>query len=97
MFLPGDPRPDLVEDSDLWEALLDLVGDDPDLWGVLHGFRCAGLRIVEGSRGFVLRPRLPSEIWQTEDEYKKDRERWLLPRKERIAKALARLSRTRRA
>lgn len=48
-----DPRPDLVEDTDLWERVLTMAketdpapGTERSLFGLLHGLRCGGARLV---------------------------------------------------
>ena len=63
-----DPRPDLYQDSSLWQRLLTaaqaLDGDEPDgLYRALDGFRCCGARLRLGRATAVL---LPGDIGQAE-------------------------------
>lgn len=86
-----DPRPDLAYDSREWSDLL-LVANDkhPELAGILHGFRCCGLRLHRGKGGYSLRPDLDPETskWTTKEEYFKDRDQWLVPHQEEIVNLL---------
>ena len=88
-----DPRPDLAEDSALWVRFLDLAGEkDKQLAGTLHGFRCQGTRIVQGKKGYLLRPGLdPTKGWKNRQEYEKERDKWLMPHISVIAELLKRL------
>lgn len=78
-----DPRPDLTEDSILWTKLLELaIKRDKLCAGVLHGFRCGGLRISKKPMGYVLVPMLNKpelSMWTTKEEYAIDRKKWLWP------------------
>jgi hypothetical protein len=54
-----DPRPDLIEDSWLWEDLFRLCLGIPQgiLYGSLHGLRCCGVRLHIGQNDLLeLRP-----------------------------------------
>jgi hypothetical protein len=86
-----DPRPDLKYDSQEWTNLL-LIASDKNLMlaGVLHGFRCCGLRLHKGKDGYVLRPDLDPESskWTTKEQYFEDRDRWLVPHQEEIVELL---------
>lgn len=89
-----DPRPDLMEDSELWKKFLQLAQEtNPILAGTLHGFRCQGTRIVRGKNGYMLRPELnPSKDgWSSRQEYERERDVWLLPHLKEIADLLKRL------
>ena len=88
-----DPRPDLVEDSELWTRFLHLAEDEnKKLTGALHGFRCQGTRIVQGKKGYLLRPELdPSKGWKSRQEYEKERDKWLMPHIDVIAELLKKL------
>lgn len=46
-----DPRPDLVEDSALWKAVLVAARGDRALFGLLHGLRCGGARLRRRPNG----------------------------------------------
>lgn len=64
-----DPRPDIVEDSWLWERLLKMAFlDHGDHWGtnvyaMLHGMRCCGMKLDlnEGKPGYRLVPWLTKQ------------------------------------
>lgn len=88
-----DPRPDLAEDSALWVRFLELAGEkDKQLAWTLHGFRCQGTRIVQGKKGYLLRPELdPTKGWKNRQEYEKERDRWLMPHIDVIAELLKKL------
>ena len=88
-----DPRPDLAEDSELWTRFLHLAEDEnKKLTGALHGFRCQGTRIVQGKKGYLLRPELdPSKGWKSRQEYEKERDKWLMPHIDVIAELLKKL------
>ena len=82
-----DPRPDLIEDSELWTRLLELASErDKDLAGTLHGFRCQGTRLKRGRTSYVLRPDIdPVRAWPSQAEYEKERDKWLKPYTKEIA------------
>ena len=88
-----DPRPDLAEDSELWKVLLNMAQEqNPMLAGVLHGFRCLGTRIRQAKNGYILRPEIdPVFAWPSQEEYEKERDRWLKPHTKEIAALLKRL------
>jgi len=90
-----DPRPDLKEDSHLWDKLLRLANDvDTNLAATLNGFRCMGTRIKKGRTGYVLRPDVdPSgdKAWETKEQYEEARDKWLRPHARKIAKLLQKL------
>jgi hypothetical protein len=84
-----DPRPDLVEDSELWKrVLVEADATDLEVYSILHGFRCAGAQIVRSGHGIQLRPRIdPSgstSVWTTSEDYRADRERWLVPLRDQL-------------
>jgi hypothetical protein len=87
-----DPRPDLKTDSEEWTKLLTMAGTvNLELAGVLHGFRCCGLRLQKDN-GYVLRPEFNSNTrWHNEAEYMADRNKWLAPFGREIIKLLDRL------
>ena len=78
-----DPRPDLTYDSNDWVRLLTMADAKDDIChGVLHGFRCGGLRLQRGSKGYKLRPDLDDPVssnWTTKEAYIADRDKWLVP------------------
>lgn len=91
-----DPRPDLKYDSPEWDRLLkslDKHHASKEFIGIMHGFRCAGLRLHRGASGYVLRPDYdPTSKWKTKEEYFKDRDKWLVPWQEHIVAILAALT-----
>lgn len=92
-----DPRPDLRYDSEDWTQLLTLAEAKGEMVaGVLHGFRCGGLRLHRGAKGWALRPDFDPErsTWQTPEEYAKDREQWLVPYADTIVELLKQLNET---
>lgn len=60
--LPVDPRPDIVQDTRQWNSLLKALfvedGEKADgLFGLVHGMRCCGARIVPDAKfRYVLKP-----------------------------------------
>lgn len=91
-----DPRPDLKYDSPEWTKLLqslDKHSPSREFVGVMHGFRCAGLRLHRGAKGYVLRPDFdPSSKWRTKEEYETDRNQWLMPWADSIVEILQALT-----
>jgi hypothetical protein len=87
-----DPRPDLVDDHSEWTALLATqFGRDADdqhgLYGVLHGLRCEGARLV------LDRGRLRLEAGELGNQYPLLRNLWLLPRRDELTRLLAAVAR----
>ena len=83
-----DPRPDLTDDAPAWTALLStqFVRDGNDqhgLFGILHGFRCEGARLVVDGK------RLRIDAGEIEDEYPLLRSLYLLPRRDELTALLA--------
>lgn len=88
-----DPRPDLAYDSREWTALLTLVtAHDKVVGGILHGFRCAGMRLHRARNGYVLEPDIGGSTWPTRARYEADRDKWLRPHTAVIVGALRVLS-----
>lgn len=86
-----DPRPDLADDSARWERLLTMAYQLPEedmdgVYGTLLGFRCMGARIftVNGKPTIT-----HGEI--DPEEYKRDRETYLLPVAAKVAALMAKL------
>jgi hypothetical protein len=82
-----DPRPDLTDDAAEWTALLatQFVRDGNDqhgLYGVLHGFRCEGARLVND------RGRLRLEAGELAEEYPALRSVYLVPRRNELSRLL---------
>lgn len=91
-----DPRPDLKYDSPEWTILLQALDEhcqSREFVGIMHGFRCAGLRLHRGAKGYVLRPDFdPTSKWRTKEEYETDRNQWLMPWQEDIVRILQALT-----
>lgn len=91
-----DPRPDLKYDSPEWTRLLKALNNhcpSREFVGIMHGFRCAGLRLHKGAKGYVLRPDFDrTSKWHTKEEYELDRNQWLMPWSEDIVKVLQALT-----
>lgn len=83
-----DPRPDLAEDSHLWNELLRIAYQfhpmepekSAEFCGVLNGMRCGGTRIRPGKSGWVLRPDIDPTgrvAWSSQAEYDEMKEKYL--------------------
>ncbi|MFW5962027.1 MAG: hypothetical protein ACOCQR_00245 [bacterium] len=87
-----EPRPDLKEDTLLWQALLKLTQENNrKLYGILHGFRCYGAKLLTNKARDKIKlvPRFEEEgLWKDNDEWKKDAQDWLIPYKKEIEKLL---------
>ena len=95
MPLCEDPRNDLAYDSKDWERLLTLAAEeDTGLAWILHAFRCVGLWLHKDSNGYSLRPEFDpkSSQWISQARYEEDKDRWLMPHREKIIKVLDGLS-----
>ena len=81
-----DPRPDIKEDSWLWNNVLKTAEKiDGDIYGILHGFRCAGCMLKLKNNHITLKPNIgQKKHWKTDKEWKRDREEWLIPKIESI-------------
>jgi len=93
-MITEDPRPDLAYDSKEWTLLLQLAeAENPNLAGILHGFRCCGLRLHRGRQGWALSPEYApaTSDWTTEAEYLTLRDQWLMPHAQTITKLLKQL------
>ncbi len=91
----SDPRPDLdkqYQDGALWAQLLALSHWlNPLLSGLFHGFRCMGTRLEKGPRGYVIRPVIGRDAWPSQQAYDRDRDRYLMPHKDRVVELLDKL------
>lgn len=76
--MENDPRPDLIEDSELWTTVLRIA--DSNLVGVLNAMRCGGTRLVKKKGKYKLEPIIDPKIgWGSEEEYHRVCNKWLLP------------------
>ena len=76
-----DPRPDVKEDSQLWEQVLKTAEKiDKKAYWVLHGFRCGGAKLkTENGGEFTMVARTgKNHLWQSREEYMRDRKKWLI-------------------
>ena len=81
-----DPRPDLIEDSQLWKKILKIAEiTDEKAYHILHGFRCGGAKLEIKNGKVNMKPRIGEDhLWQSQEEYNKDRKEWLMPLRESI-------------
>lgn len=87
-----DPRPDLKEDSQLWERLLALaLAEDKALAEALFAIRWGGSRLVEIKGHYAIRPQVGPGGWLQKKDYEEVRDIWLAPYKEQVAGLLRRL------
>jgi hypothetical protein len=90
--LLADPRPDLKEDSRLWEQLLALaVAEDEALAEALFAMRWAGSRLVTVNGHYAIRPQIGPGCWIRKEDYEDVRDIWLAPKKEQVARLLKKL------
>ncbi len=87
-----DPRDDLAADHVWWESLLAVQyardgRDQGGLFGVLHGFRCEGARLVLDGR------RLRIEPGEIGEDYPLLRRTYLMPRRNELTALLAAIRR----
>jgi hypothetical protein len=88
-----DPRPDLTNDTELWITFL-MIAElmDEQLAHILHGFRCAGARLIKTNAGYVLRPEFNKDsLWDNQVEYDQDKKQYLVKYADKIIECLNRL------
>jgi hypothetical protein len=91
---PGADQPgtDLFE-SYAWASLLaDAFEIDFELAVTLHGFRCMGCRLLWTDKGLVIKPGQRFGAFESEEDYKKARETYLLPYREQLTRLLKKLA-----
>lgn len=90
-----DPYPSKLNDSKLWERLLDLaLSTDEYMAGILYWYRAVGTKLVLNTKhGFVMEPIITNgETWGWRDRKEWNEERqWLLPYKDLVSKLLIEL------
>lgn len=88
-----DPRPDLTNDTEMWIIFLSITMlVDEQLAHILHGFRCAGARLINTNSGYVLRPEFNKDsLWDNQDEYDKNKKQYLMKYADKIIDCLNRL------
>lgn len=81
------PRPDLKENSQLWKQVLKTAEKiDKKAYYILHGFRCGGAKLKTINDEITMVPRTGENyLWQSREEYMKDRKKWLMPLRESIS------------
>ena len=85
-----DPRPDLQKDTKLWNKLLNIADDD--LKYTLHGFRCAGARLIKTNSGYSMRPEFNKDsLWNSQAEYECDKQQFLVKHGKTFVSLLDRL------
>lgn len=87
-----DPRPEL-NDTGIWTNILMIAAlINGELSYILHGFRCAGLRALRSSQGYVLRPEFNRDsLWSNQVEYDSDKQQYLVKYGKEIVDILNRL------
>jgi len=87
-----DPRPDLP-DTDLWINFLMIAQlVDEQLAHILHGFRCAGARLIRTNNGYALRPEFNKDsLWDNQGEYDRDKKQYLVSYTKEIVELLNKL------
>ena len=89
-----DPRPELGggEESVCWAILLAHAYKlNRRLAYSLHGFRCQGTRLLKGKNGWILRPEIGENGWESQEEYDRYKERFLEPVRRDVISALRQL------
>lgn len=88
-----DPRPDLTADTELWTKLLIIIKSiDEQLAFTLHGFRCAGARLIKQQSGYIIRPEFNKDsLWNSQDEYDQYRQEFLVKSSREIIEGLNKL------
>jgi hypothetical protein len=91
-----DPRPDLGgEDEKYWWfwLLANAWEANKDLAITLHGFRCQGTRLeINPNGGMKLVPEVGENGWDSLDDYKAARDKYLVPHQKQLVKLLRSLS-----
>jgi 2-keto-3-deoxy-galactonokinase len=82
-----DPRPDLSDDTELWQAVLEEAKkQDRQVYSNLHGFRCVGCRLqLENEQLKLLPGAAIGQHWKNKKEWKQDRREYLIPFKDTIS------------
>ncbi len=88
-----DPRPDLTTDTELWTNFLMIAMlMDEQLAYILHGFRCAGARLLKSNSGYIMRPEFNKDsLWDNRGEYDSDKKQYLIGYTDKIIDCLNRL------
>lgn len=84
-----DPREeDLKTDNNIWEVVLSIAqNDDPEVFGVLHGFRCMGAQMFRFPGSISMTARI-NYGFDSEEHYQALRKEWLLPLADRVVAIL---------
>jgi len=83
----GDPRPDLVEDSEIWFTLLNLaVVTKSEAEGPLHGFRCVGTRLMRIASGWMLHYQPGVTEFEDKTAFEKEYRQYFLPEDDAVSR-----------
>ena len=87
-----DPRHDLDSDHEYWQLVLKEADKlDHTLYGILHGYRCVGTRLIKEDGRLKLKKRREWEkYWVDDKEYKVESHKNLLPYRNLIKEILKR-------
>jgi hypothetical protein len=89
LFRHKDPREDMASDRPFWVKLLTWTyKNDPELFGVLHGFRCYGTVIKRVKGEIEFEPRVEYDAFESEDDANSAVQEWLVPMMDRFDLAL---------
>ena len=83
-----DPRPDLPEDSFIWEQLMNLAASDQQIGQLLFALRCHGMRLVRGNTSWVLRPEIRPDCFESLADYEELKAKWLIPHGQQVTRWL---------
>jgi hypothetical protein len=84
-----DPRPDMANDSSDWVRFLKTCYNiSPDLYYLLHGFRCMGTRLLRGQHSYILRPEITGQGWENTAHYERVRDKELEPWRGQVVEVL---------
>ncbi len=86
--IEGDPYPER-EDHHLWDAVFRVAQEFySSVWSLLLGMRASGARLKVGDRGLIMYPVFSDDVeesaWPDKEKWKKEKEKYLLPRKDEI-------------
>ena len=88
-----DPRPDLVSDHRLWEVLLTQIVDDEAAGWVLNASRCDGATLRWDNGMYHIVPIIDPRLgFDSEEDWREFREKWLMPMKQQIVSYLKKLA-----
>lgn len=89
-----DPRPDLGDEMEslTWaDFLATAYRINKNLFYVVHGFRCQGTRLIRREDGWVMRPEIGENAWDSEESYSEWKKKYLEPIRRDVIFALKKL------